>query len=1305
MSKRSLGLFIFAITIGSSGVAHAALTINPNPFPVGTVSVSGSVTNSATLSASPTVTIDHFDSTGPNCSEFVITTQLPLTVGSGGGARQLTVRFTPTAVGNRSCTFTADEEDNDDLLTFTVTGTGLGTPAISLTPMPFPAFPDTDVGATSIGQTLTARNTGTADLVITDVAFQTGDNDYALLSGITDVTLEPNETTSWSIACEPSARGLRNGTFRITSNVTGGTTDVALSCTGLQGVVATNPTNHNFQQVEQGSTEQLTFALRNDGNTPITGLAGTLAGAAQGYVFDAGSVPTTLAAGASVNLTVNFTPQDGDDGGAATLTFTGSWGSPAKTTTTTLTLAGDGLGVALSATPTLGFSDFRFDARPELTYQISNTGDVDLPIVQPTFTPAMGTAVGELTFTFTRGGNPVTFPHTLPPGQQIDVTVSPQPNARIGPIGGTVVVHANHPAAVDQNVAITGNLTAAEVTATTTVDFEKVDIDGAAQMKMITVTNTGTAVLDIPAFTATNVNEAFTISTPTAPRTLAINDSLTFSVMYKPTVERSASSFDEGLLVVGLAGVLGPAQAMIRLQGQGIDRHVAVDASDEAPRAFVGQQIGSTVEVVVSNTGEAPLRIIDMSVEPSDEWEVLDQGSFTIDGQDSATVMVRFTPKDGGTRMGELTVMTDDNTEVAGDALENGNVTVPLVGEALVLEARGGGGCSAGGTGGTAGIGALAFGLVLALGRRRRRCAGLVAIAVIATAPAVHAQSTTDGRPDNVDVTVFEPTPATTGTGFQLQSPEVGASGSWAASSIVSYASELFVLQPPDSAPDSMAGGTVLGRSTLLQLGAAFAFLDRFEVGAHMPLYMQDGDRVPDVIEPVDGSARGNLSLHGKIQLWKRGGFAVGTSALAVIPTATDQKVAGSDKPEVRLLLLGSLAPAALGSRLAVTVNAGPVLRETAVFARFEQRSGIAWGVGASYRVLDRLWLTGELFGKVTPSAVPPQERMQPATTLSQIEGLGGLRFKAGRQVTIGLAAGRGVTGALGTPGLRGVLSLAYAPGAPAVGPIDSREAPRPDSSSDRDGDGDGVLDAADKCPGDAEDKDLFDDADGCPEDDNDRDRIADARDKCPLDPEDVDGFQDSDGCAEKDNDGDGIADAQDKCRDEAEDKDGFQDVDGCAELDNDRDGLADADDKCPGEPETINAIKDDDGCPDKGDTTVAVSPDRIEMLDPIVFNGLKLARTSLPVLGQIGATLRAHPELLRVRVTVHVHPTGDPDADQARSEKRAQVIRDWLIQFGIAQSRLELRGFGGTKPLVTADKRGAAKINDRVELIILERK
>lgn len=256
------------------------------------------------------------------------------------------------------------------------------------------------------------------------------------------------------------------------------------------------------------------------------------------------------------------------------------------------------------------------------------------------------------------------------------------------------------------------------------------------------------------------------------------------------------------------------------------------------------------------------------------------------------------------------------------------------------------------------------------------------------------------------------------------------------------------------------------------------------------------------------------------------------------------------------------------------------------------------------------------------------------------------------------------------------------------------------------DTDGDGVFDDDDKCPGEAEDKDLFDDTDGCPDPDNDGDGIADGSDKCVMDAEDKDGFQDDDGCVDRDNDGDGVADAQDACPSEVEDRDSYRDGDGCPDPDNDKDGILDASDKCPNEAEVINGADDDDGCPDRGDALVVLSTDRLELLGPVSFDKAKLTKDSLVVLAQVGGMLRQHDQILRLRITIHVQPTNNPEADQTLSVKRGDAVRDYLVtERGIDKKRLEVRGFGGSKPLVPKKAKNSAQINERIELIILERK
>lgn len=66
------------------------------------------------------------------------------------------------------------------------------------------------------------------------------------------------------------------------------------------------------------------------------------------------------------------------------------------------------------------------------------------------------------------------------------------------------------------------------------------------------------------------------------------------------------------------------------------------------------------------------------------------------------------------------------------------------------------------------------------------------------------------------------------------------------------------------------------------------------------------------------------------------------------------------------------------------------------------------------------------------------------------------------------------------------------------------------------DGDGDGVKDENDLCSSDAEDRDGWEDGDGCSDPDDDKDRIVDAGDQCPREPETYNGIEDEDGCPDR---------------------------------------------------------------------------------------------------------------------------------------------------------------------------------------------
>ena len=221
---------------------------------------------------------------------------------------------------------------------------------------------------------------------------------------------------------------------------------------------------------------------------------------------------------------------------------------------------------------------------------------------------------------------------------------------------------------------------------------------------------------------------------------------------------------------------------------------------------------------------------------------------------------------------------------------------------------------------------------------------------------------------------------------------------------------------------------------------------------------------------------------------------------------------------------------------------------------------------------------------------------------------------------------------------------------------------------------------------------------------DPDKDGIVGDADKCPNEAEDKDGFQDDDGCPDPDNDGDGIADAADKCANEPEDKDGFQDEDGCPDPDNDGDGVLDAADKCPTEPETKNGFQDEDGCPDE-------IPAKLKQFTGVIqginfkLNDAALQPTSNATLDKAVAVLKEFGDL-KLEIQGHTDDqalkAGGKFADnQALSQARADSVKAYFVSKGIDEARLASKGYGDTVPVenpkdLTAGKLNAARAKNR---------
>jgi outer membrane protein OmpA-like peptidoglycan-associated protein len=313
----------------------------------------------------------------------------------------------------------------------------------------------------------------------------------------------------------------------------------------------------------------------------------------------------------------------------------------------------------------------------------------------------------------------------------------------------------------------------------------------------------------------------------------------------------------------------------------------------------------------------------------------------------------------------------------------------------------------------------------------------------------------------------------------------------------------------------------------------------------------------------------------------------------------------------------------------------------------------------------------------------------------------GGISYRMNAHLTANIGGEAGLLGARGDD-FRAMVGIVWSP------------QPESEARIGRgDQDGDGLPDLSDGCADDPEDKDGYQDEDGCPDLDNDGDGVIDVDDKCVDEPEDRDTYQDDDGCPERDNDGDGIQDVADRCPDDAEDVDGFEDDDGCSDEDNDGDGFADKADKCPNEPEKVNGVDDDDGCPDtRTDTGPELVADRISLRgNRIEFSGTTtLTPASKILLDQVAAILKSKPvDEVSIRIEVHVALgtkskvkrviTAQKRSDKTLSQRRADAVFQYLQSKGVPPAQMPgVVGLGSDRPLGGVPPTDAA--NDRVDFI-----
>jgi len=119
----------------------------------------------------------------------------------------------------------------------------------------------------------------------------------------------------------------------------------------------------------------------------------------------------------------------------------------------------------------------------------------------------------------------------------------------------------------------------------------------------------------------------------------------------------------------------------------------------------------------------------------------------------------------------------------------------------------------------------------------------------------------------------------------------------------------------------------------------------------------------------------------------------------------------------------------------------------------------------------------------------------------------------------------------------------------------------------------------------------------------------------------------------------------------------------------------------------------------------VEITLDHIEIKERVLFEIDKatIRPQSFGLLDEVVAVLKENPRVKKVNVIGHTDNDGDESYNQQLSQRRAASVRTYLIEHGIAETRLLSEGRGESDPLVSNDTFQGREKNRRVEFLITE--
>jgi hypothetical protein len=290
------------------------------------------------------------------------------------------------------------------------------------------------------------------------------------------------------------------------------------------GTLSFSPSSVSFGSVTVGSSKTVSVTIKNTGTSPLT-LRSQSVYAPAIFGYFGVTIPKTLAAGASVVVSIRFAP-------TVTGTFSGYvlYTSDASNSSARFSLSGTGTtgGGTLSATPSsLGFGTVAIGTTNSQTVLLKNTGSGSMTISSATVS---GTG-------FRMSG--VTVPLTLAAAQTKSFTVSFAPSAS-GSVTGSVTLKstATNPT---YTIAVSGSGSATTRTislSTSSLNFGNETV-GQSSTLGVSIKNTGNSSLTISAINVTA--SGFGVNGGLIGATIAAGQTANLNVVFAPILAGSVT--------------------------------------------------------------------------------------------------------------------------------------------------------------------------------------------------------------------------------------------------------------------------------------------------------------------------------------------------------------------------------------------------------------------------------------------------------------------------------------------------------------------------------------------------------------------------------------------------------------------------------------------------------------------------------------------------------------------------------------------------------------------------------------------